>query len=500
MTGITSRAAGGAGHRVLLSRENLRAYTAVLLGIIVVVVAYRLLLGPASARGYLGGPPPPGPPPRDGTCTYGRFDSWPLWGQLVLPGVRELMVAVPIAVIAAVCLGHLNRREGAHLSVWQAAVVGTLSIIATSLVHGWDAGIVQPIAGPLELFTDLPRVVSIVDFISNYEELQPTLTVHAQTQPPGAVLLVYVLYRLVGSPGAVAIAICVLAAIGSAFFIRGILVRLLGVDEETAAYAVLLYLLLPAVQVYYLANVYAVVATLVSGVVYFYLYEDRRVAFLGSSVCLFLLTFITFLSVFAVLLLFTFEGLRALAGADNNSLLARMASVLRPMGFPLLVTASVGGVYLLLFVTTGFNYVDAFLYASSLENPGGFMLVASPVEYVVTRVQDVMDILVFLGPAMCVLTYRGLVTMRGEAVTGGQFPTEYSLVKAALLSLALLFLAGTPKKGETARICMFVLPFLLVPVLTYIMRTDMSRRESRLLLAIVFAQAVVFQLFGMWVW
>ena len=161
---------------------------------------------------------------------------------------------------------------------------------------------------------------------------------------------------------------------------------------------------------------------------------------------------------------------------------------------------SVGAVYGLLLVTLGFNYINAFLYASALENPNGFMLFSNPVEYFTTRIQDILDIVIFFGPVLSVLAYRGFVMLHEEVVQDTESSKKYHLVLAALIALGLLFLTGAPKKGETARICMFILPFLLILVITYIQKTNMSRRDKIILLVLVFSQTVILQLFGIWVW
>jgi len=76
----------------------------------------------------------------------------------------------------------------------------------------------------------------------------------------------------------------------------------------------------------------------------------------------------------------------------------------------------------------------------------------------------------------------------------------FLLVLAALLALGILFLTGAPKKGETARICMFILPFLLLPAVNYLNQNGISKKDWFLLPTVVFAQAVVMQLIGNWVW
>ena len=484
----------------LLSSDNIKAYLLTMFGIATIIALYYLLTGPAAAMPSPDGQPPGGPPgqlPTDGPG-LGALNSWPLWGQLVLPSPLELAISIAIMIAFGLTVMYLYRRTSARPSIYLIVLVGILLIIATNLIHGWQIGIEQTLSGANEIFNDVIQIEGIIDFISNYEALQPTLTTHARTQPPGAVLSVYLLYLAFSEPSLVAIGLCIVAAIGSAFFLRGIVQQLF--DEDFARYTTLLYLLLPAVQVYYLANIYALVATLVLGVLYFYLHTDRRVAAVGAFLCLFLLTFITFLSIFMVLFLFIYEILKSHSEAEATDIVHRLKATLRYLQRPVLLSLCAGVVYGLLLVTLDFNYINAFLYASSLENPNGFMLLSNPGEYFTTRVQDVLDIAIFFGPVLSVLAYRGFVMLREEATEDADSLKKYNLVLASLIALGLLFLTGAPKKGETARICMFILPFLLIPVITYIQRTNMSRRNKIILLALVFGQAVLLQLLGIWVW
>ena len=492
----------------LLSRDNIKAYLLTIFGIAVIIALYYILTGLAAGMQPPGGQPPsdpsgnqppsgsPGLPPTGGTG-IAALNSWPLWGQLVFPSLLELVIGIAIIVAFGLVVTYIYRQNGVRSSIYVIVVFGVLLIIATNLIHGWEIGIAQTM-GASEIFGDMLRVESIVDFISNYETLQATLTTHAKTQPPGAVLFVYLLYLVLGSADLIAIGLCVIASVGSAFFIRGIFRQLF--DEDYARYTTLLYLILPAVQVYFLANIYAIVATLVLGILYFYLHSDRRVAAVGTFLSLFLLTFITFLSVFMVFFLFIYEILKANSEVEVNGYVDQLKVMLKSIKYPVLLSLCVGAVYGLLLVTLGFNYINAFLYASALENPNGFMLFSSPVEYFTTRIQDILDIVIFFGPVLSVLAYRGFVMLREEAAQDVDSSKKHNLVLAALIALGLLFLTGAPKKGETARICMFILPFLLIPVITYIQRTNMSRRDKIILLALVFGQAVLLQLLGIWVW
>lgn len=484
----------------LLSKDNIKAYALTMFGISAIIVLYYILVGPVTLMQRPDGQPPSGPPgqsqpPIGGSI--GLLNTWPLWGQLVLPSVFQLIIGIVIIVAFGLVIRFIYREQGTRTSIFVVVLIGLLLIIVTNLIHGVQIGIEQTM-GAGQIFSDAITIDNIFDFIGNYEIIQPTLSTHALTQPPGATLTIYLLYLVFNTPVLVAIGLCVVAAVGSAFFLRGIVRQLF--DEEIARYATFLYLLLPAVQVYYLANIYAIVATLVLGTLYFYLHSDRRIAAVGSFLCLFLLTFITFLSIFMVLFLFIYEILKANSEVKAEGFRERLKATLYSLRNPILLSLCVGAVYGILYITLGFNYIDAFLYSSTSENPNGFMLLSNPVEYFTTRIQDILDIVIFFGPVLSVLAYRGFVKLREEATENPDSSKKFNIVLAALIALGLLFLTGAPKKGETARICMFILPFLLIPVLTYIQKTDMSRRDKGILLILVFGQAVLFQLIGLWVW
>jgi hypothetical protein len=201
-----------------------------------------------------------------------------------------------------------------------------------------------------------------------------------------------------------------------------------------------------------------------------------------------------------VLFLFIYEILQFANRKSNESLLNQGKSFFLHQSKLIVVAIGVGLVYLGMALFLDFNYIAAFLYASSSENPQGFMLLANPTEYIVTRIQDVLDILIFFGPILTVLSYEGLMWLRANKDSNTSMSTKYNLVVSALIALLLLFLTGAPKKGETARICMFILPLLLIPVIVFLQNKNVAWREKILLLVVVFAQTVLMQSVGMYVW
>ncbi len=79
--------------------------------------------------------------------------------------------------------GNKPRR----LNIYIIVLFGTLLIIFTNLISGWDMGIVSSIGGNGEIYIDAVQISNPISFISDYESLQDFLTVHARTHPPGAV-------------------------------------------------------------------------------------------------------------------------------------------------------------------------------------------------------------------------------------------------------------------------------------------------------------------------
>jgi hypothetical protein len=206
--------------------------------------------------------------------------------------------------------------------------------------------------------------------------------------------------------------------------------------------------------------------------VYRYLHNNRLVSIIGTLLFSFIGTFIPFLFVVIPLALLIYEVLLSRSsGIDGfNSL----KSVLKPAT----IIAGVALLYGFAYLVLGFNYIQAFSVASASENPGGFMLLSNPIEYLTTRIEDVLDIAAFFRPVLVVLGFRGLQQLRSDTLTptNNTFTNKkvYLLAISAIIALGLLFLTGVPKKGETARICMFIFPFLLLPVLSLVETSDYS--------------------------
>ena len=106
----------------LLCRENIKAYALTMFGIAAIIALYYILTGPAAAMQPPEGQPPSGPPgqspPPIGGSGLGSLNSWPLWGQLVLPSLLGLIFGVVIVGAFALVATFIYKKKGARSSIF----------------------------------------------------------------------------------------------------------------------------------------------------------------------------------------------------------------------------------------------------------------------------------------------------------------------------------------------------------------------------------------------
>ncbi len=277
------------------------------------------------------------------------------------------------------------------------------------------------------------------------------------------------MYKIFTFPALVSLAICAFSTFFSAVFLNGILKRF--IDQNTSLFLTFLFLLLPSVQIFYLANLYAIVTTIFLRIIYFYFCTNPKISIFGIIVCFFLASFLTFIFIFMVILLFCFEVIKSKKVKNLYKLI--IASI------------SVVFIYLVLLIVFRFNYVNSFLIASTLENPNGFLLFIDQIGYFFTREEDILEILIFFGPFLFILFIKGLPILKKKV------PELYLLTVLALTILLTFFLMSVYRTGKTARGCLYIYPFLLFPIGVYLKKINLSQTEQVRLLILVFVQTII---------
>jgi hypothetical protein len=310
--------------------------------------------------------------------------------------------------------------------------------------------------------------------LGDYQARQLELGMHSKTHPPGPILLFHLLGRLLPDAHMISIVL----ALVSVLLVVTMMVPILSIElsDAHARWVVLVFLLLPSVQIYFATSIDALIAGLFIGS-FLMFFKDSKVALWVSVASFVIASFFTFLAMFVLAVMLAYE--LSTRNRFSKTAIALGAGIVFYFG---------------LFAVTGFNYLRSFLVASAWENQSRFMLFAEPQNYIATRLEDVAEIILFFGPILTLLFVRGLLrrTNRGRLMR---------LAYAAFAVFILMLTAGVYRTGETARGALYLYPFLMIPV-AYALRDGgyTTNRSYAFLTMLVFAQSVAMQLVGDYFW
>ncbi len=413
-------------------------------------------------------------------CPY----YWPVSVfQFRIPAIGDIVIAAVVTLIFFIAFRVLESLRYSLLSVF---FTGVLLISGLTLIHGVEVGYYTPISGNAvsgelianstegqEYYHDALKIADPIDFVRRYNEIQLTLSMHGHTHPPGATLVFWGLEKLLGDPGLISIAIMLISC-GMTMYVVYRLIKT-EFSDETAKYMSFLALLLPVVQIYYLASLDALITAILTGIIYLFAFGKSYRSTIGASVMLSGSFLLTFVNLFILPVIVGYDLL------VNKSI--RRSTI---------VIGGVAAFHLVLYLVFGYNAYQSFRTASLYENPHGFMGFVDPVNYGFTRLEDIAELVFFFGPFLLVLLIRGLRKI--------EFKPLNVLTVLAVLTLLAMFVTGAWRTGETARACAFIYPYLLFPVARYLESMESGMSERGQLAALVFLQALGMQLFGNFHW
>lgn len=354
-------------------------------------------------------------------------------------------------------------------------LTGSALVLLSNLGQGWPTGLSRPVAGEyagarIQYYHDAIALPDALGAFRGFNALQPTLNDHSRSHPPGALFLFRVLADWLRAPALIGLALSLAALLLCGVHLERFLQRF--VTPERARWGVWLFFLLPAVQIYFAVSLDALIAALFLAVLASFHPQRSWTALAPTVLFLFLAANLTFAVLFLPPVLLWTEWRQTRRAWRTLGLCAAVGLLLTAMGLLL-----------------GYDYWQAFFTASRLENPEGFWLLADPLSYLATRIEDVAEPLLFLGPFA--------VAAIGIGLRRGTGPwRDWTL--AGLVTFALLLLSGAFRTGETARAGLFLLPLLLLPMLDGLSRTEPTR--ERLLPLLLFAQALGMQALGRYYW
>jgi hypothetical protein len=411
--------------------------------------------------------------PKDELDVFRISDFYPLSVfRFCLPNTAELAIAGLYLLVFRLFWEGL--KGSAHLG--HLFLAGLTLLILSNLLHGWRYGIDYPTAtwgdSGIEYYNDALVVKGPLWLLQRYNAVQSVLLEHSRTHPPGPVLLYYCLHRVLSDPGLISIAVAALFLGLSLSPLRRQLTLAFGAPPPGI---LLLYCILPAVLIYGLATADAIIAGLFGAAVSAFVDDERPWTWLAGAFWLSLAGFFTFGALFLIPVMAGFELLRR----------RRLRRSLAVIGLAVIVLAALKPL-------CGYDWWASFKLASKLENPKGFLLFADPRRYVWYRPGAVAEIAFFFTPFLGALMVRGRRALRSAS------PDFATLAWLGPATLGAMLLSGAMKIGEAARICVFILPFLLLPVAAAWRALDQSSRDRTAWA--VFLWGLGMQLFGFYQW
>ncbi|MCC2591335.1 hypothetical protein [Chryseobacterium sp. MFBS3-17] len=343
-----------------------------------------------------------------------------------------------------------QRQEG--FSITQVLFISVLLVIFGNMAQGnLDIAMEQPFyLKGRQYYHDAVHVLHPAQFLETFNANQDQFQMHTRTHPPFVVLLHWVFLKISG--GSILFLSVAFFLISALFFpVLHQILKNFGFSARRRRKVLLLAAVIPSVNIYLLVSLDGIILMTVSLLLWAIsrIYRDGRtdaksVLLMVSSVIL------TNMLSFSGLFLLAFLGLYSLFFMAK-----------RQFGF-VWITAALTGIMILFFTiiywVSGYHQLDAFLHASASENPKGFMLLHQPYIYFWTRLQAAGEIMMFLSLGFCAVLLGGhkySVQLFADAAINRVFI-------AGVSALLLMFLTGAYGTGETARACLFIVPFFLL--------------------------------------
>jgi hypothetical protein len=390
----------------------------------------------------------------------------------------HLLIALCYAVGLLLAIKYLDKIQRPYLIY----LVGFCTILAGNLIQGFHNGFIVPICGgSIQYYHDAVNIGSMLDFISNYNVIQPELLCHARTHPPGAVLTYYVLNSIYANPAFISIALMGISLL-SVFYLYDLISMFY--SQKTARSISLMFIFLPAVQIYFLSALDSFILLIFTAIIYHYYCIRNRVSWLHLAMLtgsILISLFLTYLAIFPI-------ALMCLDSLSNRKL--------KPLTLVLVICLF--AMLSLLFLN--FNYIEGFFMASKLENPSGFRLLSNTASYIITRIENVGEIILFFGPLSSALLYRGIHMFVEERIKKSRTSPLANLSFWGILLIFSLFLAGVARTGETARCCIFIYPLMLVFIAHYLEHIPLDNRSLQQLIFVLGVQGLLMQIFGFYFW
>jgi hypothetical protein len=406
----------------------------------------------------------------------GSARSWPFW-EFEWGDPRQGLAFLPLYLFCVTVLVVRIKR----LCLAESFALGLAIVLSGNLMQG---GVHQAFVAPFiesgfQYYHDAIKIRDSWEWLRNFNTVQAGLLMHTRTHPPFGVLLHHIILRAGGGSVGLLSSVFIILSLLSIPLLYAVC-RQIGMTRQRASAIAGILAVVPAFNIYSAVCLDGVIA-MTSSIALLGITQVRAGARPLAAALLIL--------GFLVTNMLTFAGLYLVPVLIGIILYdARAGDGLR-WKRPIAWLFAVAVLAYALGLACGYDHLAALRTASRIENPDGLLLFAHPVKYFMTRLEDLGEIVVFLlVPLAAILSQRG---------TAEKTPAQRSTIVLAVAGSAaviLMFVSGAYRTGQTARGCLFLVPYVL-PLLH-----STEEKSLKLLIGAAAAQAAGMQLCGRWFW
>ncbi len=422
-------------------------------------------------------------------ATGAPWFSWVRWPPTKT--VRDVPWVVGPVVVYYFWAGFIRRMvkrpEMPAAMVVVGAFIGVLGMnAAVAMMDGGVAAIWKPFDSPSEYFSDVGAVRDVKSFLHSYVAHFPDYSLHTRTHPPGAVLLLYGVARLIG-PGVKTAAWSAVILTASAVVPFALLARRVA-GRRVAAMAIGLYGVAPSLVLFGATSMDGVFLVALLWAVYF-VQRAMTEGGLGDAVRAGMAVAVAAMFSYVVVCIAAMMFVYGLLEVWRDR--GRARKFLKAVG---VCVAVVGAIFVAIYFYSGFDYLACLKRSRFYDHyaMGTFRMTLA--RYLDISASNLAAFLIGVGlPAVVLWAWE---TRKSAAMDGAADRMNVAVVAAVVFfSFAHLF------THETERVWMFFVPLALLAAAGWIGRREGI--EDRLLgwaMGLMLVQTMLMQwlLFTIW--
>ncbi|HDY90154.1 MAG TPA: hypothetical protein ENH82_18800 [bacterium] len=376
-------------------------------------------------------------------------------------------------------------KYSTRFNIFQVWVVGLILIMLGNLAQGgFDEAFYKPFYdSDIQYYHEAVRITDCGEWLNSFNDIQPELSDHGRTHPPFAVLLHYVILNI-GTNNLLLLTVSFILLSSLTIILIWQIMAILGLSKQQCSQFALLFSLIPAFNIYSAVSFDSVIAMCSTMCLLGIISTVKRGINLSGTLLIITGILVTNSLTFGGTFLLATTGLITIKEIIVNKRYGLMTALVTSIFIGILL-------HIAMLQYFGYDHIKAFLTASKLENENGFLALHAPFIYFITRLEDVGEIALFSSIGILSLLFHyDYRQLRVRDI----LDDVNTIFLAGVFTLALMFLAGAYKTGETARACLYIYPFLMIAL------RNLDQQTLRSVILVAGLQTIIMQTFGGYFW